>query len=207
MLVAATASSPRFRKRAFSSFSSFSSLSLDAGTRRIISMDRSKSTGARSQGTLAGFPEAPLSTNLERVLRRRVYVGDDDASGLIYFASYFRYMAEGDQEYFCALGKPVWDQIAAGEGAPAVHASCDFFLPVRTGDGLLQRVRLVPGGRSSFSTGHVFENEDGRAVAKGEIVRVWTNLATLESQPYPQWIGNGGAAQVDPGAGTTSEPK
>lgn len=125
---------------------------------------------------------------MEHEIERRVYLGDDDMSGLIYFATYFRYMAEGDQECFEALGHPVWSQIAAGESAPAVHASCDFLAPARSGDRLRQQIRLTPGGRSSCTTEHTFVTEEGVTVARGRIVRAWVHLATMETTPVPRWL-------------------
>lgn len=127
-------------------------------------------------------------TGVEHEIVRRVYVGDDDQSGLIYFATYFRYMAEGDQDYFAALGHPFWSQIAAGESGPAVHAACDFVAPARTGDTLRQQVRLVPGAGSSWATEHTFVDEAGVTVAQGRIVRVWVDLATMETRPLPRWL-------------------
>lgn len=125
---------------------------------------------------------------MEHEIERRVYLGDDDMSGLIYFATYFRYMAEGDQECFEALGHPVWDQIADGESAPAVHASCDFLAPARAGDRLRQQIRLVAGERSSSTTEHTFVTDAGVTVARGRIVRAWVHLATMETRPVPPWL-------------------
>ena len=125
---------------------------------------------------------------MEHEIERRVYVGDDDMSGLIYFATYFRYMAEGDQECFEALGHPVWSQIADGVSAPAVHASCDFLAPARSGDRLRQQIRLTAGDRSSSTTEHTFVTDSGVTVAQGRIVRAWVHLASMETRPVPPWL-------------------
>jgi YbgC/YbaW family acyl-CoA thioester hydrolase len=127
-------------------------------------------------------------TGVEYEIVRRVYVGDDDQSGLIYFATYFRYMAEGDQECFAALGYPFWSQIAAGESGPAVHAACDFVAPARTGDTLRQQIRLLPGASSSCTTEHTFIDEGGVTVARGRIVRAWVDLTTMQTRPLPPWL-------------------
>jgi 4-hydroxybenzoyl-CoA thioesterase len=120
-------------------------------------------------------------------LSRRVYVGDDDASGLIYFPSYLRYMAEGDQDYFDALGHPVVEMIGDGVSCPAVNSSCDFVSPARAGDDLDQEIRITVGQRSSFACHHEFRLDD-RVVARGRVVRVWVNLADMSSQPLPEWL-------------------
>lgn len=120
-------------------------------------------------------------------LRRTVYVGDDDASGLIYFPSYSRYMAEGDQDYLAALGHPVVELIGDGVSCPAVSSSCDFVSPARAGDSLEQEIRITTGRRSSFVCHHEFRIGD-RIVASGSVVRVWVNLADMSSQPLPKWL-------------------
>ncbi|MGK2956216.1 MAG: acyl-CoA thioesterase [Solirubrobacterales bacterium] len=120
-------------------------------------------------------------------VRRSVYVGDDDASGLIYFATYFRYMAEGDQDHMAALGHPVIEGMGQGATCPAVSSSCDFLSPARAGDDLEQIITINPGRRSSFTCEHLFKVGD-RLVARGRIVRVWVDLATLTPLELPRWL-------------------
>lgn len=131
---------------------------------------------------------------------RTVYVGDDDASGLIYFASYFRYMAEGDQDMFEALGQPVVSHIRAGVACPAVSSTCEFVSPARAGDTVVQRIRLHCGPRSSFYSDHEFSVE-GKEVAAGRVTRVWVDLSTMTSEPVPDWIRKAGYR--DPAEGQT----
>jgi 4-hydroxybenzoyl-CoA thioesterase/acyl-CoA thioester hydrolase len=120
-------------------------------------------------------------------LRRTVHLGDDDSSGLIFFATYFRYMSEGEQDYLAALGHPVAAHVRDGVTCPAVGSSCEFVSPVYGGDVLDQTIRLVAGRRSSFRSEHEFRAGE-RVVARGRIDRVWTELATMTSQPLPDWI-------------------
>lgn len=120
--------------------------------------------------------------------QRRVLVGDDDASGIIFFASYFHYMAEGDQELFEALGHPIWDQIDTGEAGPAVNATCDYLSPARSGDLLRQTVRLVAGAHTSVRTEHEWTLDSGVVTARGRITRCWVDLASMTKLPLPAWI-------------------
>ena len=120
-------------------------------------------------------------------LRRTVYVGDDDASGLIYFPTYSRYMAEGDQDWFSALGHPVMELIGQGVSCPAVSSSCDFTSPARAGDSLEQEIHITAGRHSSFACHHRFTIGE-QTVASGRVVRVWVNLADMSPQPLPQWL-------------------
>jgi acyl-CoA thioesterase FadM len=118
---------------------------------------------------------------------RHVYIGDDDASGLIYFNSYFRYMAEADQDFFRAVGQPLIESIRDGVSCPCVKADCSYIRPVRAGDDITQVTSLENPGRSSFQMVHRFYL-DGTLVAEGVISRVWTDLDAMTSMPLPQWL-------------------
>jgi|GEM_PF-3800522 len=118
---------------------------------------------------------------------RRVYIGDDDASGLIYFASYFKYMADGDQDFFSKIGKPLADGINKGVSCPCVNAECSFIKPVRAGDELEQVIRLEVGRRTSFQMIHKFIKDD-EVVAEGRMTRVWTELSIMKSIDLPSWV-------------------
>jgi 4-hydroxybenzoyl-CoA thioesterase len=118
---------------------------------------------------------------------RKVFVGEDDASGIIYFATYFHYMSEGDQLLFEAIGTPVHHQIADRAAGPAVHVECDYVAPARAGDELEHEIRLSAGRRSSYTTTHEFRS-GGRVVARGRIVRAFVDLDTLRTAPLPAAI-------------------
>lgn len=118
---------------------------------------------------------------------RRVFVGDDDGSGLIYFPMYFQYMSEGDQLLFDALGTPVHEQIRDHVAGPTVHVECDYFAPVRAGDELTHEIAMEIGRRSSITTEHQFQCR-GQLVARGRIVRAYVDLETLETVAVPTRI-------------------
>ena len=130
-------------------------------------------------------------------IERTVYLGDDDSSSLIYFVSYFKYMAEGDQDFFEALGEPVMKHIDTGESCPTVSSNCDFISPARAGDSVVQTVRITDPSRTSFRCEHEF-SVDGTTVARGSVVRVWVNLTTMRPEPLPEWVRS--AAYRDPTA-------
>lgn len=118
---------------------------------------------------------------------RQVYIGDDDASGLIYFNSYFRYMSEADQEFFVTVGQPLIESIRSGVSCPCVNAECAYIHPVRAGDTLTQVTTLEYPGRTSFKMVHRFYLGDTLA-AEGRLSRVWTDLTGMTSTPLPQWL-------------------
>ncbi|MCR1781366.1 acyl-CoA thioesterase [Nocardioides carbamazepini] len=110
---------------------------------------------------------------------RPVFVGEDDASGLIYFPTYLHYMSEGEQLLFVELGFPVTQQIADRVAMPVVHAECDYVAPARAGDVLTHSIELSVGRRSSVVCRHEFAKPDGEVVARAHLVRVMTDLDTL----------------------------
>ncbi len=119
----------------------------------------------------------------------RVHVGDDDSSGLLFFGSIFRYVSEGEQQLFEALGHPAWAQIQEGTAAPVVHASCDFRAPARTGTELVQDIELVAGARSSMTFTHEFTSAaSGELVAQARTVRCWVDLEHMVPQALPGWL-------------------
>lgn len=127
-------------------------------------------------------------------VRRTVYLGDDDASGLIYFGTYFRYMGDADQDYFAELGHPVMGTIRQGATCPVVHAECDYVSATRSGDRVVQTVRIVAGNRASFRCEHEFTDEEGTVLARGAMVRVWVEHPSLKTLPLPEWLRAVGAA-------------
>ena len=119
--------------------------------------------------------------------KRHVYIGDDDASGLIYFNSYFQYMSEADQDFFRAVGHPLIESIKDSVSCPCVKAECSYIRPVRAGDDITHITTLENPGRSSFQMVHKFYLQDNLA-AEGIISRVWTDLSAMTSMPIPQWL-------------------
>lgn len=128
-----------------------------------------------------------VGTGYSLTSERHVYIGDDDASGLIYFNSYFQYMSEADQDFFRAVGHPLVESIRNSVSCPCVKAECSYMRPVRAGDDITQITKLESPGRSSFRMVHRFYLE-GNLAAEGVISRVWTDLTAMTSVPLPQWL-------------------
>jgi YbgC/YbaW family acyl-CoA thioester hydrolase len=128
-----------------------------------------------------------VGTGYSLTSERHVYIGDDDASGLIYFNSYFQYMSEADQDFFRAVGHPLVESIRNSVSCPCVKAECSYMRPVRAGDDITQITNLESPGRSSFRMVHRFYLE-GNLAAEGVISRVWTDLTAMTSVPLPQWL-------------------
>jgi YbgC/YbaW family acyl-CoA thioester hydrolase len=112
--------------------------------------------------------------------QRRVYVGDDDASGLIFFPMYFHYMNEGEQDFFARLDLPVAAQIRNRHAMPVVHAECDYVSAAIAGDVLDHSMYATTGARSSVTFRHEFRRS-ADLVARALIVRAYTDLDSLQS--------------------------
>lgn len=96
-------------------------------------------------------------------------------------------MAEGDQDFFRKIGRPLTDGINEGVSCPCVNAECSFMKPVRAGDDLEQVIRLEAGRRTSFQMIHQFM-KGNEVVAEGRLFRVWTDLSTMKSTQIPPWV-------------------
>lgn len=126
--------------------------------------------------------------------KRRVWLGDDDASGLIFYPLIFRYMSEGEQEFFESLGHPVWTQIQEGTVAPIRQAMCDFLRPIQVGTLISHSLEVRLGRRTSMKLEHSFSSDDGVVLAYGHTVRVWVQLVAGVNVELPTWLTGEAAA-------------
>jgi YbgC/YbaW family acyl-CoA thioester hydrolase len=120
--------------------------------------------------------------------QRPVFVGEDDASGLIFFVTYFNYVNEGEQLLFEEIGLPTSKQISQRLTMPAVHAECDYIAPAHAGEVLTQTTRFTAGTRSTVTSEHEFRNAAGDLVARAKVVRALTDLDTMRSVEIPPHI-------------------
>lgn len=117
---------------------------------------------------------------------RPVFVGEDDGSGLIYFATYYTYISEGEQLLFADLGLSMAEQVRTGVAMPVVHSECDCIGPVRAGDVLTHTIRLEVGARSTVTAHHEFRDAvTGQLRARGLLIRVLTAMDSRSSVPIP----------------------
>lgn len=121
----------------------------------------------------------------EHVTRRRVEFADTDMAGIVHFARFFVFMETAEHRFRDALGWPVVSAVGEeGEiGWPRVSASCDYRRPVRFGDELEVRTRVVDMGRSALTFVCTFLRGD-EVVAEGRLVSVCCRLRP-EVRPVP----------------------
>ncbi|MFO1439925.1 MAG: thioesterase family protein [Verrucomicrobiaceae bacterium] len=64
----------------------------------------------------------------------RVQFSDTDMAGIVHFSNFFRYMERVEHAFFRSLSFSIVDPPTQAEervGWPRVHASCDYFAPLR----------------------------------------------------------------------------
>lgn len=67
-------------------------------------------------------------------IEKRIYYHDTDAGGIVYYASYLKYLEEGRTEYCRAHGIDVAELAKNGIVFPVVHLEIDYKRPARYGD-------------------------------------------------------------------------
>ncbi len=75
----------------------------------------------------------------------RVAFADTDASGIVYFANFFRYAQEAEVHALAALGFTRMDM-----RYPRVHAEADFVAPLQFWDEIRTEAALLQIGRTSL---------------------------------------------------------
>jgi acyl-CoA thioester hydrolase len=109
----------------------------------------------------------------QMVLPVRVYLEDTDAQGVVYNASYFRYLERARTEWLRARGID-HNQVRADEGIVLVLVSTEvkFLKPARLDDMLFITANLaeLKGARFVFDQRVHRESEDGELLCKGVAV-------------------------------------
>jgi len=91
----------------------------------------------------------------------RVYYEDTDAAGVVYHASYLKFLERGRTEYFRQHGLGVGDLAAAGHIFPVVRMEIDFKAPARHDE--LVKVITTPHAvtRSTVTLSQKITRQDG----------------------------------------------
>jgi YbgC/YbaW family acyl-CoA thioester hydrolase len=106
----------------------------------------------------------------ELVYRRRVQFAETDASGLVHFTTFFRYMEEAEH----ALWREAGLSIAARDaplGFPRVAASCEFRRPLRFEDEFDVHLRIASLTSKTLRYAAVLR-KDGEVVAEGSVTAI-----------------------------------
>lgn len=112
------------------------------------------------------------------VHRDIIQFSDTDMAGIVHFANFFRFMERTEHAFFRSLGLGIVERAEHHEvheervGWPRVHASCDFFAPLRFEDEV--EIELLVEEFRTRSIRYIFRvrKSDGTLAAEGRIATV-----------------------------------
>lgn len=120
---------------------------------------------------------------------RRVEFSETDMEGIVHYSNFFRYMETVEHAFFRSLGySVVLQRNGLDLCLPRVHASCDYFEPLRFEDEVRMRLLVARKGSRSLSYQIRFYLADQREVARGKLVVVCAARqpnGTLKATPLP----------------------
>ncbi len=104
----------------------------------------------------------------------KVYWGDTDAAGIVYYPNFYKWMDEATHEFFTTIGHPTDVLFKENIIVPLVETHCNFKQPVLYNVELTVQSEVVLLKEKAFKIAHHFYFE-GELVAEGYEVRVWAS--------------------------------
>jgi 4-hydroxybenzoyl-CoA thioesterase len=114
----------------------------------------------------------------------RIYWGDCDPAGIIYYPNYFEMFDRCTTAMLeQAIGMTKHQYLIAYDftGHPCVQTRARFLLPTRYGDDVVVESTVAKLGRSSIEVHHRL-TKDGRLAVEGSETRVWVRRQNAESK-------------------------
>ncbi len=100
-----------------------------------------------------------------------VRLHDVDHAGVMFFARLFVHAHDAYEAFMAHLGLDLCALVRTGERLPIVHASADYFQPLRHGEQITVALEIEVLGETSFTVAYVFHNAAGM-LAKVRTVHV-----------------------------------
>ena len=91
------------------------------------------------------------------ICKKRVFLRDTDATGVIYFSVLLQYALEAFEEFLHREKKPLSTLFKKGYFCPIVHTEADYKAPIRVGDELSIELSLIKLSNRSFTIGADFK--------------------------------------------------
>ncbi|MDP2964325.1 MAG: thioesterase family protein [Sulfurimicrobium sp.] len=85
-----------------------------------------------------------------------VRLHDVDHAGVMFFARLFVHAHDAYEVFMARLGLDLCAMIHTGERLPVVHASADYFQPLRHGEQITVTLEIETLGTSSFTVAYAF---------------------------------------------------
>ena len=108
---------------------------------------------------------APVS---EFVLHRRVTFPETDASGIVHFSNFFKYVEEAEHAMWRSVGLTINERQHSGVGWPRVAASFEFKRPLRFEDEFEVHIRVAEKTKKTFRYAAELK-KDGEVIAIGSL--------------------------------------
>ncbi|MCS6856540.1 MAG: acyl-CoA thioesterase [Sandaracinaceae bacterium] len=114
----------------------------------------------------------------------KVRFSDEDHAQVVYFPRFFHFFHTVFEDFFESEGLPYHLAFKEGLAWPAVHARCDFLVPLRFGERLDVELGVLRVGKSSLSLAyHAWVGE--RLCARAQLVVVCIDLSSFRPLPIP----------------------
>jgi len=120
----------------------------------------------------------------------KVYFGDTDAAGIVYYPNYYRWMDQAAHEFFRAKGYALSElQTEKNIIVPLVEANCSFKQPLFYEDEVEVHTKVSEIKNKILKLEHRFVRED-EEIAAGYEIRAWTKKQEdfLRAETVPEHI-------------------
>jgi len=120
--------------------------------------------------------------------RRLIFLGDTDATGVLYFPEQFKIVGEAFEAFLLQQKIILKDRIAKEDYLlPVVHAEGDYHLPLSVGDEVVIELSLSAIGTSSFTLlARILK--DGVEAGGVKLIHVALDPKLNKSMPVPEKI-------------------
>lgn len=128
---------------------------------------------------------------------KRVEFSETDLAGILHFSNMFRYMEMAEHAFYRSLGLSVLENGDPQTGWPRVHASCDYFEPLRFEE--TARIHVLVSEKRASSIHYLFiisklRGDEVVQVARGRssavFVRFDQKTGKMVSAPIPDNFGS-----------------
>jgi YbgC/YbaW family acyl-CoA thioester hydrolase len=125
-----------------------------------------------------------------REVQLQTYWADSDPAGIVYFAHFFRFIEQAEEELYLQVGtkrQVLLDRYSIW--MPRVEAHVKFFSPIRNGHAIL--VRMDPqfkGEKTVRFEFEIFDPQTSDRLAAGYMTAVCVDRTKFKASPIPEEI-------------------
>lgn len=116
----------------------------------------------------------------------KIYYGDTDAGGVVYYANYLKYFEIGRTEILKDNGIEYADMEKKGIIAPVVNVNCDYKGSAKYNDDIIIITSIEKLGNSSITFNYkILRKYDEKVLVEGSTVNVLVDIKTKKPIPIP----------------------